>query len=343
MIKRNKTTEIQIGNIKIGGNNTIAIQSMTNTPTTDIKATIKQITALEKAGCDIVRVAVPNQKAVTAFAEINTIAKALLRNSAFAIVADIHFDHRLAIGAIEAGADKIRINPGNIKGKDKLKEIIKKAKEYNIPIRIGVNKGSADKDIIKLAKEYVKFFESQKFRDIVLSVKSSSVTETIEAYQQAAKIFKYPLHIGVTEAGTAFAGVIRSSVGIGALLAQGIGDTIRVSLTADPVKEIETAKHLLKSLNLYQMPEIISCPTCGRTELDLIGLANKVEKKLASIKKNVTIAVMGCVVNGPGEAAHADYGIAGGKGQGIIFAKGKKIKTVKEKDLITELFKLINQ
>ncbi len=333
-MKRNKTKEIKIGNVLIGGNNPIAIQSMTNTPTTDIKATVKQITALEKAGCDIARIAVPNPKAVEAFAEIKKLSN-------IPVIADIHFDHRLAIGAIEAGADKIRINPGNIKGADKLKEIINKAKEYNIPIRIGVNKGSADKDIIKLAKEYVKFFEAQKFRNIVLSVKSSSVLETIAAYQQAAKTFRYPLHIGVTEAGTEFAGVIRSSVGIGALLADGIGDTVRVSLTADPVKEIETAKHLLKALNLYEMPEIISCPTCGRTEIDLIALAKETEKRLATIKKNITVAVMGCVVNGPGEAAHADYGIAGGKGQGIIFAKGKKIKTVPEKELLDELFKMI--
>lgn len=336
MFKTKKTKVINIGSVKIGGGNPIAIQSMTNTPTTDINATVKQIKRLELAGCNIVRVAIPNQKAVAAFAEIK-------KQSNIPVVADIHFDHRLAIGAIEAGADKIRINPGNIKGADKLKEIIAKAKQYNIPIRIGVNKGSADKEIIKLAREYVKFFERQKFRKIVLSVKSSSVLETISAYQQAAKAFSYPLHIGVTEAGTEFAGVIRSSVGIGSLLAQGIGDTVRVSLTADPVKEIETAKHLLKSLNLYAMPEIISCPTCGRTEIDLIALAQDTEKRMATIKKNITVAVMGCVVNGPGEAADADYGIAGGKGQGIIFAKGKKLKTVPEKELINELFRIIEQ
>lgn len=334
MFERKETKEIKIGSVKIGNNNPIAIQSMTNTLTTDVKSTLKQIQALENAGCDIVRVTVPDEKSVTAFAKIK-------KASPIPVIADIHFDYRLAIGAIEAGADKIRINPGNIKDKEKVKEIIKIAKKHSIPIRIGVNKGSADKNIIELAKEYCAFFEDQGFADIVLSVKSSSVNETIEAYQKISQILNYPLHVGVTEAGTEFAGTIKSSVGIGALLSQGIGDTIRVSLTADPVKEVEVAKYILKSLNLIEMPELISCPTCGRTNIDIISIAKKVEKRLMKLKKNITVAVMGCIVNGPGEAAHADYGIAGGKGKGIIFAKGKKIKVVPEKDLITELFKLI--
>lgn len=334
MIGRKKTKEIKIGSVTIGGNNPIAIQSMTNTFTTEVAATTAQIKKLAKAGCDIVRVTVPDEKTLPAFTKIK-------KSSPIPVIADIHFDYRLAIGAIEAGADKIRINPGNIGSADRVKQVISKAKQFNIPIRVGVNKGSAGKDIIELLKEYITFFEEQNFRELVLSVKSSSVTETIEAYKRVAEIYDYPLHVGVTEAGTEFAGTIRSAVGIGSLLSQGIGDTIRVSLTADPVKEIEVAKHLLKSLNLIEMPELISCPTCGRTQIDIIGLAKKVEKKLMSIKKNVTVAVMGCVVNGPGEAAHADYGIAGGKGKGIIFAKGRQLKVVPEKDLLTELFKII--
>ncbi len=336
MLTRKNTREVNIGDIKIGGNNPIAIQSMTNTYTTDVKATVAQIRQLAEAGCDIVRVTVPNEKALAGFAKIK-------KQSLLPVIADIHFDHRLAIGAIEAGANKIRINPGNIQDKEKLKEIIKTAKKYSVPIRIGVNKGSTNKDIVALAKEYCEFFEAQGFSDIVLSVKSSSVTETIEAYQKVAQVLNYPLHVGVTEAGTDFAGTIRSSVGIGSLLSQGIGDTIRVSLTADPVKEIEVARYILKSLNLIEMPELISCPTCGRTDIDIIGLAKKVEKRLMKIKKNITVAVMGCVVNGPGEAAHADYGIAGGKGKGILFAGGHKIKVVPEKKLIDELFKLITR
>jgi (E)-4-hydroxy-3-methylbut-2-enyl-diphosphate synthase len=307
---------------------------MTNTHTNNIKATLKQIKELYANGCNLVRLAVPDQKAVEAFSEIR---KKIIKP----LIADIHFDYRLAIGAIEAGADKIRINPGNIKDTDKLKEIITAAKKHRISIRIGVNKGSADKAILKLAQEYVKFFEQQKFREIVLSVKTSSVSETISTYQKATKLFNYPLHVGVTEAGTEYSGLIKSSIGIGALLAQGIGDTIRVSLTADPLKEVTAAKHILKALGLYKMPEVISCPTCGRTEIDIIAMARKVEKRLAGLNKNITVAVMGCVVNGPGEAKHADYGIAGGKGKGIIFAKGKKIKTVPENKLIDELFKLI--
>jgi (E)-4-hydroxy-3-methylbut-2-enyl-diphosphate synthase len=331
-----KTREIQIGSLKIGKNNPIAIQSMTNTFTTDVKSTVEQIKKLAQAGCELVRVTVPDERSTATFAKIKKL-------SPIPVIADIHFDYRLAIAAIEAGADKIRINPGNIGSTERVKQIINKAKQHHIPIRIGVNKGSAGKDIIQLLQEYVSFFEENNFRELVLSVKSSSVNETISAYKRVSEIYDYPLHVGVTEAGTEFAGTIRSAVGIGSLLSQGIGDTIRVSLTADPVKEIEVARHILKSLELIEMPELISCPTCGRTQIDIIGLAKKVEQKLLKIKKNITVAVMGCVVNGPGEAAHADYGIAGGKGKGIIFAKGKKLKVVPEKELINELFKLIEK
>lgn len=331
---RHSTKEIIIGQVKIGAQNPIAIQSMTNTDTLDVRATVSQIKALASAGCEIIRVAVPKPAAVEAFAEIK-------KQSPLPVVADIHFDYRLAIGAIEAGADKIRINPGNIEGEDKLKQIIAAAKIRNIPIRIGVNGGSTEKDFVDLAVEYCEFFENQKFTDIVVSLKSSSVQKTLEAYQRFAVKRNYPLHIGITEAGTEYYGLIKSAVGIGALLSHGLGDTVRVSLTADPVKEVEAARYILKSLGLLEMPEMISCPTCGRTEIDIIGLANAVEKRLKTVKKNITVAVMGCVVNGPGEAAHADYGIAGGKGQGILFAKGQRIKTVPEAELLDELFKLI--
>lgn len=334
MINRHQTRVLSVGTVKIGGTNPIAIQSMTNTDTLDVPATVAQIKVLAEAGCEIIRVAVPKPAAVEAFAAIK-------QQSPLPVVADIHFDYRLAIGAIEAGADKIRINPGNIEGEDKLKQIIAKAKEKNIPIRIGVNGGSTEKEFVDLAVEYCAFFESQKFEDIVVSLKSSSVQKTLDAYQRFAQKRNYPLHIGITEAGTEYYGLIKSAAGVGALLTHGLGDTLRVSLTADPVKEIEAARYILKSLGLLEMPELISCPTCGRTEIDIIGLANAVEKRLKTVKKNITVAVMGCVVNGPGEAAHADFGIAGGKGQGILFAKGQRIKTVPEGQLLDELFKLI--
>lgn len=333
-IKRHKTKVIRVGSVKIGGDHPIAIQSMTNTLTTDVKATLAQIKDCAAAGCDIIRVAVPEQKSVETFAAIKKL-------SPLPIVADIHFDHRLAIGAIEAGADKIRINPGNIQGSAKLKEIIAAAKKRNIPIRIGVNAGSTKKNLTALAIEYCQFFEQQKFTNIVLSLKSSAVLDTLAAYEKIIQKRRYPLHIGITEAGTEYYGTIKSAVGLGVLLSRGIGDTVRVSLTADPVKEVTAARAILKSLGLIQCPEVISCPTCGRTQIDIISLAAQVEKKLQTSKKNITVAVMGCVVNGPGEAAHADYGIAGGKGQGVIFAKGQRLKTVPEKDLLNELFKLI--
>ncbi|MDR1997103.1 MAG: flavodoxin-dependent (E)-4-hydroxy-3-methylbut-2-enyl-diphosphate synthase [Candidatus Margulisbacteria bacterium] len=334
-IKRVRTKTIRIGSVPIGGKNPIAIQSMTNTFTTDIRATLGQIRACAEAGCDIIRVTVPDQKALEAFAEIK-------KQSPLPVVADIHFDHRLAIGAIAAGADKIRINPGNIPGRAKLKEIIAAARKHHTPIRLGVNAGSTRKDLAALAVEYCTFFEAQKFTNLVLSLKSSSVPDTLAAHAKILAKRNYPLHIGITEAGTAYYGAIKSAVGLGALLSRGIGDTLRVSLTADPVKEVTAARYILKALGLIKCPEVIACPTCGRTQIDIIGLANTVEQKLQKLNKNITVAVMGCVVNGPGEAARADYGIAGGKGQGIIFARGRKLKTVPEKDLVAELFKLIN-
>ncbi|MDR1453318.1 MAG: flavodoxin-dependent (E)-4-hydroxy-3-methylbut-2-enyl-diphosphate synthase [Candidatus Margulisbacteria bacterium] len=335
-IIRLPTKVVSIGSVKIGGRNPIAVQSMTNTFTTDVKATVQQIKDCAAAGCNIIRVAVPDQKALEAFAGIKKL-------SPLPVVADIHFDYRLAIGALEAGADKIRLNPGNIQGAAKLKEIIVAAKKRHIPIRIGANSGSAKKDLARLAVEYCEFFEARKFRNIVLSLKSSSVRDSLDAYTRIARKRNYPLHVGITEAGTEYYGAIKSAVGLGALLSRGLGDTVRVSLTAAPVQEVTAARYILKSLGLLACPEVISCPTCGRTQIDIIRLAKQVEQKLQEINKNITVAVMGCAVNGPGEAAHADYGIAGGKGRGLIFARGKKLKTVPEKNLVAELFKLIER
>ncbi|MBU0581027.1 MAG: flavodoxin-dependent (E)-4-hydroxy-3-methylbut-2-enyl-diphosphate synthase [Candidatus Margulisbacteria bacterium] len=330
--------EVKIGKITIGGNFPIAIQSMTNTYTEDTKPTIKQIEQLVAAGCEIVRLAIPNQTALASFKKIR---KAL---PDIPLVADIHFDYKLAIGAVKAGADKIRINPGNIADTNKLNEIVKGCKERNVPIRVGVNAGSSKKSIIKLAEEYINFFENIPYENIVISVKSSSVPETILAYEQISKKYDHPLHVGITEAGPEFSGAIKSAVGIGAILAKGIGDTIRVSLTADPIKEVVVAKKILQALGLRQFgPDVISCPTCGRTEIDIIKMANEVEKMAEKLKYPIKIAVMGCVVNGPGEAKHADYGIAGGKKQGIIFAHGKVIKKTTERKLVSELFKIIKE
>ena len=329
--------EVKIGSITIGGNNPIAIQSMTNTYTEDTQKTIKQIKELMTAGCDLVRISIPTSKALASFKKIR---KAL---PAVPLIADIHFDHRMAIGAVEAGANKIRINPGNIGDDKKLEEIIKACKANgNVPIRVGVNAGSSNKSIIKLAEEYINFFEERAYENLVISVKSSSVPETILAYEQISAKYPYPLHVGITEAGPEFSGAIKSAVGIGAILAKGMGDTIRVSLTAAPEREVYVAKKILQALGLRQLgPEIISCPTCGRTEIDIIGIANEVEKKAEKYKQPIKIAVMGCVVNGPGEAKHADYGIAGGKKQGVIFAHGQIVKKTTEKKLVAELFKII--
>lgn len=329
---------IKIGSVVIGGDNPVAIQSMTNTFTEDTAATVAQIKKLVAAGCEIVRVTVPHQKALDSFALIRK------KLPTVSLVADIHFDHRMAIGAVEAGADKIRINPGNIGDSKKVEEIISACKRRNVPIRIGVNAGSAGKDIVALAQEYITFFEERQFSDIVISVKSSSVPETIHAYERIASLYNYPLHVGITEAGPAYTGAIKSAVGIGAILAQGIGSTIRVSLTADPVQEVLVAKKILQALGLRVFgPDIISCPTCGRTEIDIIKIAKEVERRAEKLKTPLKIAVMGCVVNGPGEAKHADYGIAGGKKQGVLFAHGQLVKKVPEAKLVDELFKLIER
>ena len=348
-IKRKQTKEITIGNVKIGGNNPIAIQSMCNTDTRNAKATIEQIKKLEEEGCEIVRVAVPDIEASEAIKEIKKGIK-------IPLVADIHFDYRLALKAMENGIDKIRINPGNIGNEERIKAVITLAKERNIPLRIGVNSGSLEKDIlekygkvtpkglVESALRHVKIVEKYDYNNIVVSIKASSVPFSMETYSILSNEIDYPLHLGITEAGTVWSGAIKSAVGIGSILSMGIGDTIRVSLTGDPVEEVKTAKEILKSLGLRKFGiEFVSCPTCGRTEVDLISIANKVEQECKKINKNLKVAVMGCAVNGPGEAKGADIGIAGGKGYGLIFKKGEIIKKVPENELIPELLKLINE
>lgn len=343
-----KTREIKIGNLFIGGDNPVVIQSMTNTFTKDVKATVSQILELEKAGCEMVRVTVNNDEAAEAIKDIK-------KQIHIPLVADIHFDYKLALKAIENGVDKLRINPGNIGDDEKIRLVVEKAKEYKIPIRIGVNSGSIEKKIlekygkptadgmVESAMYHIALLEKYDFHDIVVSLKASNVQMMIEAYRKISKIIDYPLHLGVTEAGTAFQGTVKSSIGIGSLLIDGIGDTIRVSLTENPVEEIKVAKEILKVLGLRKGVEIISCPTCGRTEIDLISLAKKVEKEFGNIDKNIKIAVMGCVVNGPGEAKEADYGVAGGKGVGLIFKKGEILKKVREDEIISELRTLIEE
>lgn len=342
-----KTKVINVGNIKIGGNNKIVIQSMLNKPTTDINACISQIKELEEAGCELVRLTVNTVKAAESIKEIK-------KNTTIPLVADIHFDYKLALLAIENGIDKLRINPGNIGSDENVEKVVNAAKKRNIPIRIGVNSGSIEKNIlakygkpcadalVESAMYHIRLLEKFNFYDIVISLKASNVIMMIKAYRKISALVNYPLHLGVTEAGTKFQGSIKSSIGIGTLLADGIGDTIRVSLTENPVEEIKVAKEILKVLDLSnEGVEIISCPTCGRTEIDLISLTKKVEKDFEKEKRKFKIAVMGCIVNGPGEAKEADYGIAAGKGIGILFKKGKIIKKVAEKDLLFELKELI--
>lgn len=346
---RENTKVIQIGNCKIGGGNPILIQSMTNTKTEDVNATVAQIKELSKAGCDIIRCAVPTMEAAEAIREIK-------KQIAIPLVADIHFDYRLAIAAMESGADKIRINPGNIGSKENIKAVVEKAKERNIPIRVGVNSGSLEKEylekygkvtakgIVESAMDKVRMIEEFDYDNLVISIKSSNVPMCIEAHEELAKATNYPIHIGITESGTLSSGTVKSSVGLGILLNQGIGDTMRVSLTGNPVEEIKTAKLILKSLGLRKGGiEIVSCPTCGRTQIDLIGLANAVEEMTADYDLDIKVAVMGCVVNGPGEAKEADIGIAGGKGEGLIIKKGEIIRKVKEEELLEALhFELEN-
>lgn len=343
-----KTKEIKIGNILVGGNNPVIIQSMTNTKTSDVEKTVAQILELEKEGCELVRVTVNNEQAGRAIKEIKDKIN-------IPLVADIHFDYKLAIMAIENGIDKLRINPGNIGSDEKIKLVVDKAKEYNIPIRIGVNSGSVEKKIlekygevtadgmVESAMYHVGLLEKFGFTNIIISIKASNVKMMIDAYRKISSLVDYPLHLGVTEAGTAFQGTIKSAIGIGSLLADGIGNTIRVSLTENPVEEIKVAKEILKVLGYRKGVEIVSCPTCGRTEIDLISLAKQVENEFKYLNRNIKIAVMGCIVNGPGEAKEADFGVAGGKGEGVIFKKGVILKKVKEEDIMGELKKLIEK
>lgn len=340
---REDTKVIQIGTVKIGGGNPVAIQSMTNTKTEDVEATVAQILALEKAGCEIIRCAVPTMEAAQALRSIK-------KQIHIPLVADIHFDYRLAIAAIENGADKIRINPGNIGSRERVQAVVDKAKEYGVPIRVGVNSGSLEKELVEKygkvtaeglvesAMDKVHMIEEMGYDQLVVSIKSSDVLMCVKAHELIAKQCKYPLHVGITESGTVWAGNIKSSVGLGMILGQGIGDTIRVSLTGDPVEEIRTAKLVLKTLGLRKDGiEVVSCPTCGRTKIDLIGLANQVEKMVSDIPLDIKVAVMGCVVNGPGEAKEADIGIAGGIGEGLLIKKGEIVKKVKEDELLETL------
>ena len=340
---RERTKVVQIGNVKIGGGNPIAIQSMTNTKTEDVDATVAQIHALEKAGCEIIRCAVPTIEAAEALGKIK-------KQIHIPLVADIHFDYRLAIAAIENGADKIRINPGNIGDASRVQAVVDKAKEHGIPIRVGVNSGSLEKNLVEKyggvtaeglvesAMDKVHMIEEMGYANLVVSIKSSDVLMCVKAHELIADQCKYPLHVGITESGTLLAGNIKSSIGLGLILHQGIGDTIRVSLTGDPTEEIKSAKLILKTLGLRKGGiEVVSCPTCGRTKIDLIGLANQVEQMVADIPRDIIVAVMGCGVNGPGEAKEADIGIAGGIGEGLLIKKGEIVKKVKEDELLETL------
>lgn len=340
---REETRSVQVGNLTIGGNNHVVMQSMCNTKTKDVEATIKQINALQQAGCELVRVAVFDKEDAYAIKEIK-------KGIHIPLVADIHFDYKLALIAIESGIDKVRINPGNIGSIEKVKAVVDACKKKHIPIRIGVNGGSLEKDIlekygeptpegmVESSMKHVKILEDLDFHDIVISLKSSNTMLTIKAYELASKTFPYPLHVGVTEAGTALGGTIKSSLGIGTLLYEGIGNTIRVSLSDDPVEEIKVAKILLKELGLLKgVPTLVSCPTCGRIQYDLIPIAKEMEDFLKDIHLDITVAIMGCAVNGPGEARHADIGIAGGVGEGLLIKHGEIVKRVKQEDMVQTL------
>jgi len=343
---RHKTRQIKLGSLFIGGAAPISIQSMTNTLTADVKSTLRQIKALQAAGCEIIRVAVLDE------ADANAI-KQISKNCSLPLVADIHFDYKLALLSIANGVDGLRINPGNIGSTNKVRQVVSAAKDKGIPIRIGVNSGSLPKTIlssygvtaeglVEAALEHVRILEKLKFHEIKLSVKASSVPLMIESYRILANLCDYPLHLGVTEAGTEYMGTVKSAVAIGTLLCEGIGDTIRVSLTADPIREVYAAKAILKTLGLIKGLDIVSCPTCGRTKINLIDLANKVEAALQPWSEvPITVAVMGCVVNGPGEAKEADFGIAGGSGEGLLFANGEIVGKVPESALVSELVRLI--
>lgn len=346
---RRKTRQVNVGGVKIGGDAPISVQTMTKTKTDDVAGTLGQIRAAAEAGCDIVRVTVNDKEAAEAMKEI-------VRQSPLPIVADIHFNHIFALKAIEAGVAKVRINPGNIGAKDRIRQVLTAAKDRGIPIRIGVNSGSLEEDILEKhgyptaealyesAMRHVGICEEFDFRDIVISVKSTDVKLMIEAYRLVAQRTDIPLHLGVTEAGTTRVGTIKSAVGIGTLLAEGIGDTIRVSLTDDPVREVEVGKEILRSLSLASRNiELIACPTCGRLEVDLFGIMHQLEEKLAGVKKPVKIAVLGCVVNGPGEASEADIGIAAGKGVAILYRKGEVVKRVKEEDIVSTVLEEVER
>lgn len=348
-MERRKTRKIRIGDIYIGGDAPVTVQSMTNTDTRDAASTIEQIKRLEEAGCDIVRVAVPDREAADALKQIKKAIRVPL-------VADIHFDYRLALASIENGADKIRINPGNIGGTDRVKKVVEAARSRGIPIRIGVNSGSLENTIlarygsatpeamVESALGHVRILEELGFHDIIVSLKASNVPVTIGSYRLMSARADYPLHIGVTEAGTLFSGVVKSAAGLGCLLAEGIGDTLRISLTGDPVEEVRAGIELLKALELRREGvDLISCPTCGRTRIDLIRIANEVEKKLAGCSKPIKVAVMGCAVNGPGEAREADIGIAGGAGEALLFKKGRIIRKVPQEQIVEELLAEIDE
>lgn len=343
------TKQVKVGNVLVGGGAPVSIQSMLNIPASDIENSVKQAVRLEEAGCEIIRIAIPNMEAVR-------LIPALKENVKMPVVADIHFDYKLAIESVAAGVDKIRINPGNIGGTDRVKAVVDACKPKEIPIRIGVNSGSVEKEILakygsptaealcESALYHASLLEKFDYTNIVLSMKSSNVKTMVDAYKLAAEKCNYPLHLGVTEAGTERMGIIKSSAGLGALLLQGIGDTIRVSLTADPVKEIYAAKDILKALDIRKDGvQFVSCPTCGRTKIDLISIATEVENRLRDCNKNIKVAVMGCAVNGPGEAKEADIGIAGGNGVGLIFKKGEIIRKVPEDKLIEELIKEVEK
>lgn len=349
VVKRKMTRAIRIGNIQVGGGAPITVQSMTNTKTKDVAATVSQIWALKAAGCDLVRMAVTDAEDAGAIGKIKA-------ETDMPLIADIHFDYRLALAALDNGVDALRLNPGNIGGEERVKTVVLAAKRRNVPIRIGVNAGSLDKDLlakygrptpealVESAMRHVAILEKMDFYEMKISLKAHDAPFVIDAYRQMSERVDYPLHLGITEAGTASSGLIKSAVGIGALLAGGIGDTIRISLTGDPVEEVKAGNQILKALGLKEYgPTLISCPTCGRCNIDLAKIAHQVERRLSRIKRSLNVAVMGCVVNGPGEAREADVGIAGGKNEGLVFVKGEIVRKVPEDRLVEELFKEIDR
>lgn len=343
MYKRTETRPIFVGDVQIGGQNKVIIQSMCNTKTKDVEKTVNQILELEKVGCEVIRVACLDMEDANAIKKIK-------KQIHIPIVADIHFDYKIALTAIESGVDKIRINPGNIGDEEKTRIVVEACKKNKIPIRIGVNAGSLESELlekygkpcsdamVESAKRHVEILEKLDFYDIAISLKASNLDMCVEAYEKASETFKYPLHLGITEAGTSFSGTIKSSIGLSALLRQGIGDTIRVSLSDDPAEEIPVCKEILKNCNLYNnIPKLVSCPTCGRIQYDLIPIAKEIEKFLQNIEADITVAIMGCAVNGPGEAREADIGIAGGKGEGLLFKKGEVIKKIPQEKIVEVL------